>query len=60
MVCDGYNGMAITEENGNITDLFYDGNYQITDRHLNHLTNQPLDTNRVNQVLRTIESFYQH
>ena len=60
MVCDGYNGMAITEENGNITDLFYDGNYQITDQHLNHLTNQPLDTNRVNQVLRTIESFYQH
>lgn len=58
MVCDGYNGIAITEANGNITDIFYDGEYQITDRHLNQLTEQPLNRERVNQVLNTIESFY--
>ena len=58
MYSDGYNGFAITEENGNITDMFYDGEYQITDKKLNHLTSKELDTDRVNEVVNTIYSFY--
>ena len=59
MVCDGYNGIAITDaETGNITDIFYDGDYQITDKHLNHLLNEKINTKRVIRELNTIKEFY--
>lgn len=58
MYCDGYNGMAITETNGNKTDIFYDGDYQITDRHLNQLLEAKPDTCRINKVLKEVGRFY--
>lgn len=58
MVTDGYNGIAITDEDGTITDIFYDGEYQISDRHLNQLLDKQINKQRVEDVLNTISSFY--
>lgn len=55
MVCDGYNGLAITDQDGTITDLFYDGDWQITDRHLNALPERRPDKNLVEKVKRMAE-----
>ncbi|MBQ0030375.1 MAG: DUF3413 domain-containing protein [Bacteroidales bacterium] len=43
MVTDGYNSISVTETDGTIIDYFYDGDWQVTDRHLNHLFNKEID-----------------
>ncbi|MBP7780711.1 MAG: DUF3413 domain-containing protein [Paludibacteraceae bacterium] len=55
---DGYNGLALIRPNGLITNVYYDGTYDIVDRHLNEQYDMKFDEQLYQEAMGKIESFY--